>query len=163
MEELASPPLQIVGGLETPDEDTVSRWLARFEHALRGGDTARLAQLFQEEGHWRDLLAFAWSISPFAGANAIAQRLIARQGHVQARNFKLGEDHSPPRRVRRLGVPVVEAIFSFETAAGRCRGVVRLLASDPGKAWVLMTSLRELKGHEEPILDRRSDGSAYSR
>ena len=58
---------------------------------------------------------------------------------------------------------MIEAIFAFETAVGRGHGVVRLLAAHPDKAWVLMTSLDELKGHEEPIDERRPSGSAFSR
>ena len=40
---------------------------------------------------------------------------------------------------------------------------MRLVADEPKRAWVLATSLDELKGHEEPINERRPAGSAYSR
>jgi cation diffusion facilitator CzcD-associated flavoprotein CzcO len=163
MEELASHPPLVRGVTETSDEQAVSRWLTLFEDALRGGDAVGLAHLFHEESHWRDLVAFAWDITPHAGARPIAQRLASRQGDVQARNFKLPGNHTRPRRIRRVGISVIEAIFSFETRVGRCLGLVRLLADDPAHAWVLMTSLRELKGHEEPLHGRRVDGSAYSR
>lgn len=65
----------------------------------------------------------------------------------------------PPRRVKRTGIDVIEAIFRFETAVGRCMDVLRLPAAQPDKAWVMSTSLRELKGHEEPVDRRRPDGT----
>jgi putative flavoprotein involved in K+ transport len=63
----------------------------------------------------------------------------------------------------RHGVPSIEAFFSFETETARCSGIVRLVAAEPCKAWVLATQLDELKGHEEPVGLRRPAGSAYSR
>jgi putative flavoprotein involved in K+ transport len=41
---------------------------------------------------------------------------------------------------------VVESWIDFETAAGRGRGHLRLRG---GQCWTLLTSLYELKGHEE--------------
>ena len=40
---------------------------------------------------------------------------------------------------------------------------MRLVADEPKRAWVIATTLDELKGHEEPINERRPAGSAYSR
>src|SRR5690606_34445685 len=82
---------------------------------------------------------------------------------VKALKFELARKRSAPRRVSRAGVAVIEAIFSFETETGRGYGLVRILQSDTGKAWSLLTSLHELKGHEEPIFERRPTGSGYSR
>lgn len=148
-----------------PDEVQVfvEQWLERFEKAANACDRAALEQLFIEDSHWRDLCAYTWSITPHDCRDDIVDRLASRQKTVQAHGFKVAEGRTPPRKVARLGVPVIEAIFRFETAAGRGYGLVRLLAEQPEKAWVLMTSLHELKGHEEPIDERRPDGAAYSR
>ncbi|MFM0222991.1 NAD(P)-binding domain-containing protein [Paraburkholderia dipogonis] len=145
------------------DGDHVGIWLADFEEALRAGDGTNLASLFADECHWRDLLAFTWSISPHEGTAAIVNCLLAVQPTIQAQNFRVAANRTPPREVKRAGVSVIEAIFEFETMLGRAHGVVRLLAAQPDKAWVLMTSLDELKGREEPINERRPGGSAYSR
>jgi cation diffusion facilitator CzcD-associated flavoprotein CzcO len=145
------------------DVDHVGIWLADFEEALRAGDAANLASLFADECHWRDLLAFTWNITPHEGTSAIVDRLIQVQPKIQAQKFAVAKGRTAPREVKRAGVSVIEAIFEFETALGRGHGVVRLLAAQPDKAWVLMTSLEELKGHEEPINERRPGGSAYSR
>lgn len=147
----------------TADQDHVAIWLADFEAALQTRDRDELAALFAADCHWRDLLAFTWSITPHEGPLAIVDSLLRQQTRVQARNFEVDKDRTPPREVRRIGFGVIEAIFSFETETGRGHGVVRLLAAQPDKAWVLMTSLDELKGHEETVDHRRPAGAAFSR
>ena len=143
--------------------DAVVRWLGRFEAALAAGDAAGIAALFAEECHYRDMLAFSWTIQPASGATAIGTFLTGAQKNTGAHGFALAEDRTPPRIVRRLGIEVYEAIFRFETETGRGFGVVRLLTAAPARAWVLMTSLDELKGHEERTGARRPSGDAYSR
>jgi hypothetical protein len=143
--------------------DAAVQWLGRLEAALTEGDPAGLAALFGPECHYRDMLAFSWTIRPCLGAEAIARFLAAAQKTTHAHNFALAEGRTAPRVVRRLGIEVHEAIFRFETEAGRGFGVVRLPTTTPDKAWVLMTSLDELKGHEERIGRRRPSGDAYSR
>lgn len=146
-----------------------SHWLEAFETALRAGDTDAIAALFQPESHWRDLVAFTWHISPHAGAEQIAGTLVGAQPSTKAHGFALAAGRTPPRQVVRLGVDVIEAIFEFETAVGRGNGVVRLVvdsntpSSDGLRAWVLLTTLEELKGFEEHVDDRRPSGEAYSR
>ena len=143
--------------------DAAVHWLGRFETALTTGGPAALAALFAPECHYRDMLAFSWTIRPAMGADAIAGFLAMAQKTTGARGFVLAEGRTPPRVVRRLGIEVFEAIFGFETATGRGFGVVRLPTATPTLAWVLMTSLDELKGHEERIGPRRPSGDAYSR
>src|SRR5690606_23320123 len=64
------------------------------------------------------------------------------------------------------GVQTIEAMISFETEVGKGSGIVRLVPADaePGRhvAWVLMTSLDEIKGHEERIGKRRPRGEEWS-
>jgi cation diffusion facilitator CzcD-associated flavoprotein CzcO len=145
------------------DQNHVERWLGRFEQALNTCDRDALKALFADDCHWRDLVAFTWTIAPLAERDPIVDRLIKTQPQVQARNFRLAKGHAAPRWLKRIGIDVIEAIFEFETKAGRGYGVVRLLDAEPEKAWVLMTSLHELKGREEPINGRRPSGEAYSR
>jgi len=145
------------------DTQCVTMWLSSLETALAAGDDAALADLFLPESYWRDMLAFTWAITPHEGQADIVAGLRRAQPRVNAHNFKVAEDRKPPRRLNRQGCEVIEAIFSFETDAGRCHGVLRLPSDDAGKAWVFSSSLTEIKGHEEPIGDRRPTGSAYSR
>ncbi len=145
------------------DADLASRWLGDFENALRRRDVERLSGLFLSDSHWRDLLAFTWSYTPTEGRRPIAERLVAAQGAIQARGFALALRRTPPRRVMRVGMEVVEAIFSFETAVGLGHGVLRLQLGEPDKAWALMTALEEFKDQEEPVGERRPSGAAVSR
>lgn len=154
--------MKIISGIAI-SENLVSRWLAAFEQALIGKDRDVLSALFADDCHWRDVLAITWNITPHAGRAEIVEDLLARQDEVKASNFKLAEGRTPPRKVTRLGIPSIEAIFSFETAAVRGSGLVRLVASEPDKAWAFSTTVDELKGHEEPVNARRPSGSAYSR
>lgn len=146
------------------EEQAVIQWLAAFEAALAQGTPAALAAvLWEPETHWRDLMAFTWTITPHDTAAATIAGLVAAQPTIKARNFRLGENRTAPRRVMRHGVASIEAFFAFETETARCSGIVRLVADAPEKAWVLATQIDEIKGHEEPINMRRPAGSAYSR
>jgi cation diffusion facilitator CzcD-associated flavoprotein CzcO len=141
----------------------VERWLAQLDAALQMASQKAIAALFAPDAHWRDLLAFTWFITPCQGATAIAALMAEKQAGAQARAFAIAEGRTPPRRVQRAGSEVIEAIYQFETAIGRGYGVVRLLATDPSKAFQLMTGLHELKGFEEKIGKRRPTGEAFSR
>src|SRR6186997_3264900 len=107
-----------------------AQWLEAFEAALAGRDPAAIAALFQPDSHWRDLVAFTWSLTSTSGATHLARLLADRQAETGAHGFRLAANRTPPRRTRRLGTDVIEAIFEFETALGRGNGVVRLVA-DP--------------------------------
>jgi putative flavoprotein involved in K+ transport len=145
------------------DTALVETWLRNFESALQTHNPAAIAKLFADDSHWRDLLAFTWTITPHRGAGQIAGALAKAQSHTRGHGFKLSKERTPPRRVRRLGLDVIEAIFDFETAVGRGYGVVRLLAAEPSQAWVFLTSLDELKGFEEKTGTQRPAGEPYSR
>lgn len=163
-------------------EAAAQAWLADFASALNGADPVRLAALFAPESHWRDLLAFDWDLRTVSGAHTIADRLLAHAATVQPRDIALAAGRTPPRRVTRAGTDCIEAIFTFETETGPCDGVVRLVSEDGApRAWTLMTSLDEIRGHEDPAngkrwqdvdwkrnfggenwLDRRTKAAAYA-
>jgi putative flavoprotein involved in K+ transport len=144
------------------DEAVVQQWLGSLEAALRDMSTSAIAALFAPDSHWRDLLAFTWSLTPHSGPDQIAAAMARLQSVVRARGFAIAKNRTAPRRVRRLGIDVIEALFHFETAVGRGNGVLRLLADRPSQAWVLSTSLEELKGFEEKIGGRRPTGEEFA-
>tara|TARA_R110002049_G_scaffold302477_1_gene495390 strand:+ start:9694 stop:11493 length:1800 start_codon:yes stop_codon:yes gene_type:complete len=145
----------------------VKRWLESFESALAAGNAAQLADLFVEDCHWRDILAFTWDFSSERGRDDVVARLIDMQTVTKAKDFHLPAGRKPPREATRFARDSIEAIFGFSTAVGRCAGVIRLMreGSDLSipKAWHISTALEELIGHEETVGDRRPTGSAYSR
>ena len=137
----------------------IETWLAQFERALTRGDDAALHGLFHAESYWRDILALTWAIETVGGSGAIAEALTSIRTMKPA-GFQLDPARTPPRVTTRAGAQSTEAFLKFETAVGRCNGVVRLIG---GKAWTLMTALDEIKGHEERTDRRRPTGSSHSR
>jgi putative flavoprotein involved in K+ transport len=70
-------------------------------------------------------------------------------GHVRPRGWHTTEEPS-------AADGVTEAWIAFETEVGRGRGHLRLR---DGRAWTLLTTLHELKGHEEPAGPARPMGA----
>ena len=148
---------------ENSEIHQVKQWLQKFSQALNSRKIEELQNCFSDDAHWRDLLSFTWSISPFEGGLAISEGLLAFQVDIDADNFVLAHGRTEPRTITRLGVDVIEGIFTFETRFGKCEGIVRLLSEQPSKAWIFLTTLFELKGYEEKNGARRPSGEAYSR
>ena len=122
----------------TPTQD-VNRWLAEFGAALEGNDVETAVSLFADESYWRDLVSFTWNIKTMEGKAQIADMLTATLGHVQPSNWQLeGEANEAGG--------VTDGWICFETAVSRGRGHIRLV---DGKCWTLLTTMTELKGHEE--------------
>jgi putative flavoprotein involved in K+ transport len=129
----------------------VDAWLARFEDALAQGDAAAAAELFGDDSYWRDLVAFTWNLKTVEGRDGVRAMLDATLGHTKPRAWRTTE---PPAAAD----GVAEAWIEFETEVGRGRGHLRL---KDGKAWTLLTTLSELKGHEEPAGVGRPPGAEH--
>ena len=129
----------------------VDQWLTSFEDALARGDTSRAAELFAPTSFWRDLIAFTWNITTVENPDGVKEMLDVVLLDVAPRGFTTLE---PPTHAD----GVTEAWIAFETATGRGKGHLRL--TEEG-AWTLLTSLRELKGHEEPLQQRRPRGAEH--
>ena len=140
----------------------VDRWLSRMESALRSRDAAALGDLFQQDSHWRDVLALSWRIGTVSGGEHLAAALIRSSEAAAPSDFRTDPERTPPRQVTRAGQACVEALFRFDTNFGPGAGVLRI-APGTGKCWTLLTALEDLKGHEEHVGRRRPDGQAYSR
>ena len=140
------------------DVDIAAMWLTAFENAVRAGDRAALDDLFIEDSHWRDLFIFTWTITPRNGREDVVSALLESLTPVKPRNFRVTEARTQPRRVTRAGEKVIETIYEFETDYARGEGVLRQPVDAPEMAWMISTSLYELKGAEWPIEDRRPSG-----
>ncbi len=143
------------------------RWLAAFAAALQAQDAEAAAALFLADGLWRDVLAFTWALQTTQGRAPIAAAFRRTLARIQATNFRFPPKRTPPRWVSRAGTQAIEAIFEFETAFGRGQGVVRLVpdAKEPSRmlAWTLVTTLQELKGHEEACTKRTPNADSATR
>lgn len=145
----------------------VESWLEQFESALSGADDAALAKLFHADSYWRDVLALTWNLTTINGRDAIVAALKTHAASRAPTNIHLAPERTAPRHVTRAGTQAIEAIFEFETIEGRGSGVLRLIPDHDDrnalKAWTLLTTLDELKGHEERDGRAASDSSAVAR
>lgn len=126
----------------------IQNWLDNFDKALSAGDAKAVAALFEGEGFWRDLVSFTWNIKTMEGASQIESMVSACHEQVKPTNWVIDEEPTEADGI-------TEAWLNFETAVGRGRGHVRLR---DGKAFTLLTTLVELKGHEEPKGPSRAMG-----
>lgn len=117
----------------------VETWLAEFGEALRAGDIERVTDMFEAEGCWRDFVSFTWNLRTLEGRDEIRDMLDAQLAVVAPDGWALAEPATEADGV-------TEAWIDFETAVGRGWGHLRLR---DGRAWTLLTTLQELKGHEE--------------
>ena len=145
----------------------VNDWLKQFELALSNNKADEAANLFADHGQWRDLLALTWHIQTMDGREKIQRTLQQTTPKAQPKELALAEERTPPRIVDRADVDCIEAFIKLDTIWGPASGILRLIPDENGpngvKAWVLMTSLEEIRGHEEAIGDRRPSGENYSR
>lgn len=148
----------------TTPRDASAKWLADFETAVSGGNAKAARDLFLDDSHWRDLLAFTWHLDTVSGGDNIERFLADRLGDVQPHSFAIAEGRTPPALVQRAGTETIESIFNFETAVGSGCGVLRLVPDDDGelRAWILLTTLEQIRGHEERIHAHRPTGAEFS-
>jgi putative flavoprotein involved in K+ transport len=126
-------------------------WLERFDAALKQQDIDAALALFQDDCYWRDLVTFTWNIKTLEGKDDIRAMLHATLAKTAPSNWKLEEQASEADGV-------VEAWLTFETEVARGRGHLRL---KNGKAWTLLTTMAELKGHEEKKGPNRIKGAEH--
>ena len=141
---------------QTPSPDTnvtaiAAHWLEGFAASLAKGDIEAVLSWFADHCYWRDVLTFTWNIKTLEGPVAIADMLSATLKSVGPRAFALSQDAT-------IDDGVVEAWITFETDVALGEGIVRL---KDGKAWTLFTTMRDLKGHEEPVGRRRPLGAVH--
>jgi len=133
---------------------SISSVLESLEGALRRGDTAAAVELFQPECYWRDLVAFTWNIKTMEGREQIAAMLNSQVGAIKPSKLKLAEDSEPAADTN----GVTQGWITFETESARGSGFIRL---KDGLIWTLLTTMAELKGHEEPKGPKRPMGAEH--
>ena len=133
----------------------VDAWLSAFEAALQARDVEAAAALFATESYWRDLVSFTWNLKTVEGRDGVAALLTETLETTDPSGFATEE---PPDEAD----GVVTAWIVFETGVGRGRGLLRLMEEDgEDRAWTLLTTLYELKGHEEPRGTHRPMGAEH--
>ncbi len=131
--------------------ETAVSWLQAFEQALSSGDIKTVTRLFGPECFWRDLVSFTWTIKTMEGEAGIADMLGHQLAAVGPSQFRIEGE-------ARLDDGILAAWFRFETRVARGKGHLRL---KDGKAFTLLTTILELKGHEEQTGVSREQGVAH--
>jgi putative flavoprotein involved in K+ transport len=96
-------------------------------------------------------VSFTWNIITLEGRPAIEAMLKETLVRVKPSNWKIEGE------AKKVG-DVTEGWFTFETGVARGRGILRLKNN---KCWTLLTTMVELKGHEERKGPRRVMGAEH--
>ncbi|WP_353187627.1 NAD(P)/FAD-dependent oxidoreductase [Pseudomonas sp.] len=140
--------------IETPLQSPTAQlaaWVERLGGRLAQRDVDGTLELFAEECHWRDLLLFSWNLVTLEGKPAIRDMLETRLEQTRPERWQLEGEAT-------LSDGVLEGWMSLETDSARGKGYVRL---KEGLCWTLLTTMRELKGFEEPSGRRRPMGASH--
>ncbi|MCH1865056.1 NAD(P)/FAD-dependent oxidoreductase [Nocardioides sp. CFH 31398] len=136
-------------------DDRANAWLSGFEDALTSGDVERASHMFAAESYWRDLIAFTWNIATVEHPAGVADLLNGTLENTRPTGWATTEPATEADGV-------VTAWIGFETSVGRGWGLLRLVQEDgEDKAFTLLTSMYELKGHEEPRGTHRPMGAEH--
>ena len=138
---------------ENNASQTIAHVLESLESALKRGDTAAAVALFQPECYWRDLVAFTWNIKTMEGRDQIGAMLDAQLDAIKPTRLRIAENETPTE-----ADGMAQAWITFETQVARGSGFIRV---KDGLIWTLLTTMAELKGHEEPKGQRRPMGAEH--
>ena len=127
--------------LDTTPGTAVTQVLTDLNAALAKADPAAAAALFETDGYWRDLASLTWNLKTMEGQAEIAAMLAAQLAQIKPRGFII-----TPGELAEDAGSFQQAWIDFETETGRGHGHIRIR---DGKIWTLLTTLKELKGHEE--------------
>lgn len=130
---------------------SASAWLKTLGAALATPDIAAATALFGAECYWRDLVSLTWNIRTVEGRDGIAAMLAATLPQARPSAFAIeGEAECDG--------DLIAAWFTFETASARGIGHLRLR---DGRGYTLLTTITELKGHEEKRGATREKGIVH--
>ena len=104
--------------------------------------------MFGRECYCRDLVALTWNIRTVEGRDGIEQMFSFTLPHSGLSKIRMDGD------AERNG-KTIEAWFTFETSVARGRGHLRL---KNGSGYTVLTTMQELKGHEEKHGITREEG-----
>jgi putative flavoprotein involved in K+ transport len=127
--------------LDTTPNARLQSFLAKFDAALAAGDIDAAVAMFAADSYWRDLVAFTWNIKTMEGRDQVRDMLAHCLKRVKPRDWRIAEGE-----VATEADGVLESWISFETEIARGYGLVRI---KDGVIWTLLTTMVELKGHEE--------------
>lgn len=141
--------------------------VSTFNEALEKKDYAILSHLFTEDGYWRDHLAVTWTFRTVQTPPQILAFLQSSAGSKDGlRVKKIAVDASTAVRAPKVApidasgnVHGISFFITVDTVIGKGIGLIRLVEqAGEWKIFTLYTNLDEIRGHEEPVNQRRSKG-----
>ncbi|WCN09326.1 flavin-containing monooxygenase [Marinomonas mediterranea] len=130
---------------------TATQWLEKLSSAFHSNTPSDAAFLFEEDGYWRDLVAFTWNIKTLEGRTAIRDMINETVSHIRPTNWQLDEDATEKDGV-------IDAWITFDTAVAKGRAYLRLR---DGLAWTFLTTMVELTDYPEKRNKRRPKGAEH--
>lgn len=127
-------------------------WFQSFTAAVERKDASAVAELFLEDGFWRDMLALTWEFRTFQNKEKIAKFLSATLVESGFSKLTLRAD-SVALQPAGPDLAWIQGIFDFETKVGLGFGIFRIVPTSSGKwkAHVLYTNLEDLKDFPERL------------
>jgi len=127
--------------LEKTPTTKVQAFLDKFGKALETGDIEAAVNCFQADCYWRDLVTFTWNLKTLEGQDQIRAMLDSQLALTKPSGWKVADGEEATEEGG-----VATAWIQFETEIARGFGMIRL---KDGLIWTLLTTMVELKGHEE--------------
>ncbi|MBN9244760.1 MAG: NAD(P)/FAD-dependent oxidoreductase [Mesorhizobium sp.] len=127
--------------LDNAPNGKLSKLLDTFGAALAAGDIGKAVDCFQDDCYWRDLVTFTWNLKTMEGKDQVRAMLESQLARTKPSHWQIAEGENASE-----SDGLVEGWISFETEVARGFGHIRL---KNGKIWTLLTTMAELKGHEE--------------
>ena len=131
----------------------IDTMLSKLGKALESGHIDAAVNLFQANCYWRDLVTFTWNLKTLEGHEQIRDMLTSQLAAAKPSNFVQDKKEAASE-----AGGVTDGWFEFETGVARGYGHIRL---KDGLIWTLLTTMTELKGHEEPRGSRRPMGAEH--
>lgn len=139
-------------------------WAASFSAAVSSQDYIQLGNLFLGESYWRDHLGISWDFHTLKGPEQIINFFKTRKEGCRLKSLSIDNTNATRKPTKTTidyygKIPAVQAFVTTDTDVGNGLGVVRLVKDGTQwKAYTLYTSIRSLKGFEEPTGPRRPEG-----
>jgi hypothetical protein len=140
--------------------------VSEINDALKKKDAKAVGDLFLEDSYWRDHLCLSWDFHTLKGGAAVTD-FLQKQFTVQSISIDSSAPHRSPQvaNVDAFGdVKCVTTFIKVTTEFGSGQGVLRLTTRNGAwKILTLYTTLKGIRGHEEPRGPRRWAGHTGGR
>ena len=127
--------------------------LAKFDAALAAGDADAAVEMFAKDSYWRDLVAFTWNIKTMEGRDEAREMLAHCLARVKPLNWRIADGETATEAGGVLEI--------LDLVRNRNRAGLRLIRVKDGLIWTLLTTMTELKGHEEKASFTRPLGARH--